>query len=166
MTKKTDTKAKVKGADAEKKVVKKIQEGNQAAKTKKFDSKKLKENKDAAGSATTAGAKRTWENKNGDVKPKASGDKKDSQQPVLNRRQKQKVSDLIKKLRISYNRLLMKKKEMSGEEKHAIVQECIDAIGEKYPELCYKHDGCRVLQALVKFGNRPQRILVVDKLKD
>lgn len=60
----------------------------------------------------------------------------------------------------------MKKKEMSGEEKHAIVQECIDAIGEKYQELCYKHDGCRVLQALVKFGNRPQRILVVDKLKE
>jgi hypothetical protein len=73
---------------------------------------------------------------------------------------------LIKKLRIAYNKLLMKKKEMSGEEKHAVVQECIDAIGEKYPELCYKHDGCRVLQALVKFGNRPQRILVVDKLKE
>ena len=76
------------------------------------------------------------------------------------------MSDLIKKLRISYNRLLMKKKEMSGEEKHATVQECIDAIGEKYAELCYKHDGCRVLQALVKFGNRPQRILIVDKLKN
>ena len=60
----------------------------------------------------------------------------------------------------------MKKKEMSGPDKHAIVQECIDAIGEKYTELCYKHDGCRVLQALVKFGNRPQRILLVDKLKD
>ena len=35
---------------------------------------------------------------------------------------------MIKKLRISYNRLLMKKKEMSGEEKHAIVQECIEAL--------------------------------------
>lgn len=60
----------------------------------------------------------------------------------------------------------MKKKEMSGDEKHAIVQECIDSIGEKYEALCYKHDGCRVLQSLVKFGNRPQRILIVDKLKD
>ena len=55
---------------------------------------------------------------------------------------------------------------MSGADKHALVQECIDAIGEKYTELCYKHDGCRVLQALVKFGNRPQRILICDKLKD
>ena len=46
---------------------------------------------------------------------------------------------------ISYNRLLMKKKEMANEEKHKVVQECIDAIGEKYAELAYKHDGCRVL---------------------
>ena len=60
----------------------------------------------------------------------------------------------------------MKKKEMSNQDKHALVQECIDAIGEKYTELCFKHDGCRILQSLVKFGNRPQRILVVDKLKD
>ena len=56
---------------------------------------------------------------------------------------------------MSYNKLLMKKKEMTGEEKHAIVQECIDDIKDKYEALCYKHDGCRVLQALVKFGNRP-----------
>ena len=60
----------------------------------------------------------------------------------------------------------MKKKEMSGPEKHELVQECINAIGEKYTELCFKHDGCRILQALVKFGNRPQRELVVEKLKD
>ena len=48
-----------------------------------------------------------------------------------------------------------KKKEMTGEEKHAILQKCIDDIKDKYEALCYKHDGCRVLQALVKFGNRP-----------
>jgi len=60
----------------------------------------------------------------------------------------------------------MKKKDMSGEEKHALVQECMDMIGDKYSELCYKHDGCRVLQALIKFGNRPQRSTLVDKLKD
>ena len=46
---------------------------------------------------------------------------------------------------ISYNKLLMKKKEMANEDKHKVVQECIDAIGEKYAELAYKHDGCRVL---------------------
>ena len=34
MTKKSDTKAKVKGADAEEKIMKKIQDGNKAAKLK------------------------------------------------------------------------------------------------------------------------------------
>jgi hypothetical protein len=83
----------------------------------------------------------------------------------MNRRQKQKVSDLIKALRINYNKLMMKKKEITNEEKHAIVDECIKLIGVKYVELVYKHDGCRVLQALLKYGNRPQRVLVVDKIK-
>jgi len=157
MTKKTEVKGVVKGADAEQKVLKKIQDGNKAAeKTVKKDGKdkkdfasfKAKENK---GEPSKLLGKRTYPKKEGEVseaKPKYGETKattKDGAQPFMNRRQKQKVSDLIKKLRISYNRLLMKKKEMSGEEKHAVVQECIDAIGEKYPELCYKHDGCRVL---------------------
>ena len=88
--------------------------------------------------------KRKYGDKDGGDKKGKAG-KGGQQAPILNRRQKQKISDLIKKLRVSYNRLLMKKKEMTGEEKHVIVQECIDAIGEKYNELCYKHDGCRVL---------------------
>lgn len=55
---------------------------------------------------------------------------------------------------------------MSSEEKHALVGECLEQINDKYSELCYKHDGCRVLQALVKFGNRPQRDILIEKLKD
>jgi hypothetical protein len=62
----------------------------------------------------------------------------------------------------------MKKKEMPNEEKHKLVEECITTItaADKYNELVYKHDGCRVMQALIKFGNRPQRQFVVEKLKD
>lgn len=59
---------------------------------------------------------------------------------------------------------MMKKKEIPNEEKHIIVNECIQLINGKYSELCYKHDGCRILQALVKYGNRPQRELVVTNL--
>ena len=44
------------------------------------------------------GEKRTHKNKE-NKKKEGSGDK--GKQPVLNRRQKQKVSDLIKKLRVS-----------------------------------------------------------------
>ena len=55
---------------------------------------------------------------------------------------------------------------MANSEKHVLVDESIEMIGDKYNELCYKHDGCRVLQALIKYGNKPQRILVIEKLKD
>ena len=44
----------------------------------------------------------------------------------MNRRQKQKVSDLIKKLRINYNKLLIKKREMGNAEKHVLVDESIE----------------------------------------
>ena len=49
----------------------------------------------------------------------------------------------------------MKKKELkqSNENKATLVQECIEAIGEKFTELIYKHDGCRILQAMIKHGS-------------
>ena len=46
MTKKSDVKAKVKGADQEQKIMKKIDDGNKAAKLKNFDKNSSKENKD------------------------------------------------------------------------------------------------------------------------
>lgn len=56
---------------------------------------------------------------------------------------------MIKKLRINYNKLLMKKKELTitNETKEAIVKECIEMIGaqEKFKELIFKHDGCRIV---------------------
>lgn len=51
-------------------------------------------------------------------------------------------------------------------EKHQLVQECIDMTGEKFTDLIFKHDGCRILQAMLKYGNREHRRLVADKLKD
>jgi len=39
---------------------------------------------------------------------------------------------LIKNLRINYNKLMMKKKELGNAEKHVLVAECIKLIGEKY----------------------------------
>lgn len=55
---------------------------------------------------------------NKDLKSKGSVDSGDKSHSQI-RRQKIKISDLIKKLRINYNKLLMKKKEleMSSENK-------------------------------------------------
>lgn len=54
---------------------------------------------------------------------------------------------MIKKLRINYNKLLMKKKELkqTDENKYSIVKESIDVIGDKFVDLIYKHDGCRII---------------------
>jgi len=63
------------------------------------------------------------------------------------RREKAKVSDLIKKLRINYNKLLMKKKDLkiTGEQKATICAESIELIGDSFTTLIYKHDGCRII---------------------
>jgi hypothetical protein len=77
---------------------------------------------------------------------------------------------LIKKLRINYNKLLMKKKELNttNETKEAIVKECIEMIGgaDKFKELIFKHDGCRIVQALIKHGSMKQKEFVVDAIKE
>ena len=159
MTKKAETKAKVKGADAEQKIVKKIKDGDKAAKDAKKNhsekpdksvkvdksekSKSKSKDKDASkkegddkstksskGDKSTKSdkfvkrdksvksdqyisgekgdnkemtGKRTHAEKDGSKaavdKSGKAGDK--TQQPILNRRQKQRVSDLIKKLRVS-----------------------------------------------------------------
>ncbi|CDW78334.1 pumilio domain-containing protein kiaa0020 homolog [Stylonychia lemnae] len=86
---------------------------------------------------------------------------------TMNRRQKQKVSDLIKKLRVNYNKLIIKNrdKRMEKGEKCELVKECIELIGLKFEELLYKHDGCRILQALLKYGNKEQKTKVVESIK-
>lgn len=66
-------------------------------------------------------------------------------QGQMTRREKQKVSDLIKNLRLIYNKLMLKKKEVDNDQKHALVDEAIKLVGTKYEELLFKHDGCRLL---------------------
>jgi hypothetical protein len=117
-------------------------------KTDKRTSKKFVAAKDFKDNTDATKKRKVYQNKDGSAGQKNVGksdskDKTNSQQ----RRIKAKVSDLIKKLRINYNKLLMKKKELkqTNENKATLVQECIDSIGDKFGELIYKHDGCRIL---------------------
>jgi hypothetical protein len=61
----------------------------------------------------------------------------------------------------------MKKKELrlSAIDKQGMVQRCIGLMENKYKELCFKHDGCRILQACVKHGNQQQRDTLIKELK-
>ena len=83
------------------------------------------------------------------------------------RREKQKVSDLIKKLRINYNKLQMKKKELkiTDENKYQIVAECMEIIKDKFESLIFKHDGCRILQALIKHGSKEHKNTIIENIK-
>jgi len=60
------------------------------------------------------------DDKNDTPNKKGKGKGGDKNKPIITRRQKQKVSDLIKNLRINYNKLLIKKKDLAitNAEKH------------------------------------------------
>ena len=64
--------------------------------------------------------------------------------------------------------MILKKREqkVSKEEKSALVKESIDLIGPKFDELLFKHDGCRILQALLKYGNKEQKCKIIESLKE
>lgn len=75
---------------------------------------------------------------------------------------------MIKKLRIIYNKLLMKKKELNdaNQRKPELVKEIMDILDdEAYGQLIFKHDGCRILQAMVKHGSMDQKRVIISKLK-
>ncbi len=50
-------------------------------------------------------------------------------------------------MQINYSKLLIKKKEntVTKEQKWVIIEETITLIGSRFKELCFKHDGCRVI---------------------
>lgn len=74
---------------------------------------------------------------------------------------------MIKKLRINYNKLMMKRKDFkqSEENKFLLVKESIETIGDKFKELIFKHDGCRIIQSLIKHGSVKQKEHVLDQIK-
>jgi hypothetical protein len=99
-------------------------------------------------------------NQSKDGKPELSNSQK--------RHQRDRVSEMVKKLRLNYNKLLMQKSEikLTKMEREQIVGECLEIIGDKFNELVLKHDGCRILQALIKYGTKEQKLSTITKLKD
>ena len=144
--------------------------------TKKRDDKR--DNKKNPG--TVSFVKRSDEKTKGAPADKKSGGKPGEKRVFTNRkpeakqsgsqirRVKAKVSDLKKKLMINYNKLIMKKKDFAGtnENKQTLVTESMTLIADKYNELIFKHDGCRILQALIKHGSMAQKEKIIDEIKD
>ena len=63
---------------------------------------------------------------------------------------------------------MMKKKDFEGsdEKKSQLVGECIETIQDKFKDLIYKHDGCRIIQALIKHGSSSQKSHVLNNIKE
>ena len=85
------------------------------------------------------------------------------------RREKYKISDTVKKLRIILTKLRLKKKNAEeGDEalqpKTELVAEGMELIKD-YKGLIYKHDGCRVLQQMIKHGSMEQKGQIIDSIK-
>jgi len=61
----------------------------------------------------------------------------------------------------------MKKRDLEegAENKQALVKECIAMIKDKFSELIYKHDGCRIIQAMIKHGSMDQKSFIIDQIK-
>ena len=47
----------------------------------------------------------------------------------------------------------MKKKDIGMDNKADIVGESIKLINQKFEDLIFKHDGCRIVQQLIKHGS-------------
>jgi len=61
----------------------------------------------------------------------------------------------------------MKKRDLvdTAENKQVLVKECIEMIKDKFSELIYKHDGCRIIQAMIKHGSMDQKSFIIDQIK-
>ena len=73
---------------------------------------------------------------------------------------KTSVSEQQKSLRKLYNKLMLKDKK----DKTEIVKKILLIIEDSYKEFCFKHDGCRILQGCLKYGDKNQKKVIINKL--
>ena len=117
---------------------------------------------DKAGASKTPYANRNPNSKDGSVSK--SFDKTDRTGSQI-RREKSKTSDLKKKLMLHYNKLIMKKKDIGMDNKADIVAESVKLIGTNFEDLIFKHDGCRIIQQLIKHGSMKQKEAIIEQIK-
>lgn len=104
---------------------------------------------------TYAKGKNTYKGNSQGIKYVKSTDKK----------RRHTVDENTKNMRRLYNKLMQKQK-VNGKElnKPDIVKKIIHLVNGNYSELCFKHDGCRVLQGSIKYGDKKQRYEIIQNL--
>ena len=75
------------------------------------------------------------------------------------------VDENTKSMRRMYNRLMQKSKDQKKEiNKVDIVKKIMKIVNGNYSDLCFKHDGCRVLQGSIKYGDKAQKSEIIKNL--
>ena len=88
--------------------------------------------------------------------------KQDGIKYIKSNKIKKEVDDDTMQLRRLYNRLMLKKET----NKENIVKKIMSIIKNNFVTYAYKHDGCRILQGCVKYGNKEQRKEIITSLKE
>jgi pumilio homology domain family member 6 len=86
---------------------------------------------------------------------------------VKGERRRTTVDENTKNLRRLYNRLMQKSKDSKNKKevnKSDLVSKVLKIINGNYAESCFKHDGCRVLQGSIKYGDKKQRYEIIKNL--
>jgi hypothetical protein len=98
-------------------------------------------------------------------KPKTDKQKQKGKQGVKlvkNNNKIRTVSESTKTLRQLYNKLMSKDKQQQN--KGEIVKRVLKQINGNYNEICFKHDGCRILQGSIKYGTLEQKKEIINNL--
>jgi pumilio family protein 6 len=94
-----------------------------------------------------------------------SEDNKSDIKFVKSDKRRSPVDSNVKNMRRLYNRLMQKSKESKKEiNKVDLVSKLLKTVNGNYAELCFKHDGCRVLQGSIKYGDKKQRAEIIKAL--
>lgn len=59
----------------------------------------------------------------------------------------------------------MKKADIGMDNKVDIINNCMELINHKYEDLIFKHDGCRIVQQMIKHGSKTQKDKIIDEIK-
>jgi pumilio family protein 6 len=133
-----------------------------------------KENKNPKGNNSKS--KPYKSNNNYNKKGAGTGQHVDGIKMVPGDRRRYTVDENTKNMRRLYNRLMEKgnsnskgknnrNKNRKPVDKTNIVANIMKALDNNYSEVCFKHDGCRVLQGCIKYGNKNQRSEIIKALR-
>lgn len=100
-------------------------------------------------------------NKDSKFKGNSNFNKNTNNTDVKEKRRRELDSDTLE-LRRLYNKLMLK----NDSKKEDIVKKIFSIIKENYKEFVFKHDGGRIIQGCIKYGNTEQRALLINQLKD